>query len=338
MATIHDIADKAGVSIGTVSRVLNAKPDVSSTTRERILHVMDELDYRPSGFARGLALQKSHVIGFLAADMMNPNFPELARGVVDHARKRGYSVMFFDTRRNLEMEREAAHILESEHVAGVVAPILEEVLNDLGRLYDQGVPVVRIYRDNSPLTTPLVALDNVEAGRIATSHLLSLGHQRIGFIGRQSMPLSDTERLEGYQDALDSQGLSVSDELIVTGTASRDGGAAAMTRLLNLPDPPTAVFASKDVMAIGTYDAILESGRLIPEDMSVISHDDIEASCLVRPRLTTLTTYRHRLGAAAVEMLFQQIDGDTEAELERVFTAELVERESTAPPRRTQAR
>jgi LacI family transcriptional regulator len=333
VATIQDIADRAGVSIGTVSRVLNAKPDVSPSTRERIRRVMAELDYRPSGLARGLATQKSRVIGFLAADFMNPNFPELARGVVDQAGMRGYSVMFFDTRRDIEMERRAAHILEAEHVAGVVAPILEEVLDDLDRLHHQRLPVVRIYRDASMLDTPLVALDNVRAGELATEHLIRLGHRRIAYLKRASDPVSDRERETGYRRALETAGIGVHEELIAHGALTRESAAERMARLLSLHDPPTAVFASKDVLAIGAYDAIIESGLSIPEDISVVGHDDIEASRLVRPQLTTLTTNRHRLGEAAVDMLFQQIDGDENAETERVFTAELVVRRSTAPPR-----
>jgi len=337
MATIQDIADNAGVSIGTVSRVLNAKPDVSPQTRARILKVMETLNYRPSGLARGLALQRRRVIGFLAADIMNPNFPELARSVVDRARQHGYSVMFFDTRQNLDMEREAAHILENEHVAGVVAPILAEALDELARLHEQGVPVVRIYRDTFPLNTPLVALDNVRAGEIATNHLLDLGHRKIAFVGRDCMSLSDTERLEGYRCALAARGVPLEPAYVVSGAPTREGGALAMTALLELAEPPTAVFASKDVLAIGTYDAVIESGRSIPEDMSVIGHDDIEAGSLVRPRLTTMTTHRDRLGAAAVEMLVAQIDrnqddnrsNDDEPVAERVFTAELVLRGST---------
>ncbi len=330
--TIQDIADRAGVSIGTVSRVLNTKPDVSPTTRARILEVMAELDYRPSGVARGLALKKSRVIGFLAADIMNPNFPELARGVVDQARLRGYSVMFFDTRRDIEMEREAAHILEAEHVAGVVAPILEEELEDLGRLPDEGIPVVRIYRDRSSLRTPIVALDNVRAGVIATEHLIRLGHRRIAFLTRGPTCVSDSERFEGYKEALRSHGIAYGPDLVGECALTRESAAERTIQLLALPKPPTAIFASKDVMAIGAYDAVLESGLSIPRDVSVVGHDDIDASRLVRPLLTTMTTHRHRLGEAAVDLLFQYIDNTAEKQEERVFTAELVIRESTAPP------
>ena len=331
MVTIQDIAEQSGVSIGTVSRVLNSKPDVSPKTRERILEVMREMDYRPNGIARQLAQKKSRVIGFLASDMMNPNFPELARGVVDEARKHGYSVMFFDTRRNTELEQEATQILETENVAGVVAPIQKKVSHDLARLYNQKIPVVRIYQDQSSLTTPIVSLDNIAAGEAATQHLIDLGHQDIGFIWRGPSSISDSDRLKGYRLALKKAKRTVREELIVNGPEGRESGKHCMRQLLNLKSPPTAVFASKDVMAIGAYDAIIESGQSIPQDISVLGHDDIEACRLVRPQMSTMTTNRHKLGEAAVQMLLQQIDGDAEIEQERIFTAELIARESTSP-------
>ncbi|MCG8453302.1 MAG: LacI family transcriptional regulator [Spirochaetales bacterium] len=331
MVTIQDIAEQSGVSIGTVSRVLNSKPDVSPKTRERILEVMREMDYRPNGIARQLAQKKSRVIGFLASDMMNPNFPELARGVVDEARQHGYSVMFFDTRRNSEFEQEATQILETENVAGVVAPIQKKISHDLARLYSQKIPVVRIYQDESSLTTPIVSLDNVEAGKAATQHLLDLGHQDIGFIWRGPSSFSDSERLKGYRLALEKANRPIKEELIVDGPEGRESGKHCMEKLLNLHTPPTAVFASKDVLAIGAYDAIIDSGKSIPQDISVLGHDDIEACRLVRPQMSTMTTNRHKLGEAAVQMLLQQIDGDAEMEQERIFTAELIVRESTSP-------
>jgi len=230
------------------------------------------------------------------------------------------------------MEREAAHILEADQVAGIIAPILEVGLEDLERLHQRGLPVVRIYREHSITETSVVALDDARAGIIAAEHLINLGHRRIAHIARDLSFLSGAQRLEGYKTAMARHGLPVLDELIVEGAATREAGYHCMKKLLELPQLPTGVFASNDAMAVGAYDAIAEAGLSIPRDISIVGHDDIDACAVLRPKLTTMTTHRHQLGEAAVDLLFKQIDSEDGPVGDRVFTAELVLRASTAPP------
>lgn len=330
--TIKHIAEEANVSISTVSRVLNGKPDVNQETRDKILRVIEMLKYRPSGTARNLALQRTNVIGFLARDLGDANFPELAKGIVERARDHDYSVMIFDSELNPEMEVEATRIMESKEVDGVIVPFFDEGLEELEWLHRQGLPVVRIYRESSQPEISTIALDNVQSGITATEHLIQLGHTRVAHMARDLSVFSGRERLEGYRTAMERHGLAIPAAYLVEAPATKEGGYRAMHRLLAVDPRPTAVFISKDQMVIGAYEAIHECGLRIPEDVSLVGHDDIEAATLLRPKLTTMTTFRHKLGSAAVDLLFEEIDVGSDQSKVVFFTPKLVTRESTAPP------
>lgn len=331
--TIKHIAEKAHVSISTVSRVLNGKPDVNPATRDKVLGVIEKLKFRPSGTARNLALQRTNVIGFLVRDIADPNFPELARGIVAAARDRDYSVMFFDSELNPEMEVAATRIMESKNVDGIIVPFFDEGLEELQWLHTQGLPLVRIYREDPHPEISTVAIDNITSAGIAVEHLISLGHTRIAHIARDLSAFSGRERLQGYKQTMRRHGLPLDPELVAEGAATREGGYSCMQKLLSLSVPPTAVFASKDRMAVGAYEAIFDAGLSIPGDISVVGHDDIPAATVLRPKLTTMTTFRYQLGNAAVELLFEEVEAGPRRPKEVFFTPQLVRRESTAAPR-----
>jgi LacI family transcriptional regulator len=327
--TIKHIAEQAHVSISTVSRVLNGKPDVNPETRSKVLEVIDKLKFRPSGTARNLALQRTNVIGFLVRDIADANFPELAKGIVAAARDRNCSVMFFDTELNPELEAEATRVMESKEVDGIIVPFFDEGLEELQWLHKQGLPLVRIYREDPHPEISTIAIDNVASGITATEHLISLGHRRIAHLTRDLSAFSGRERLSGYREAMQRHGLPVPPEYTPEEPPTREGGYRCMQRLLALDERPTAVFASKDLMAIGAYEAILDAGLRIPEDISIVGHDDIPAATVLRPKLTTITTFRHRLGNAAVELLFEEMETGPRAPKEVFFTPQLVLRESS---------
>lgn len=330
--TIKHIAEQAHVSISTVSRVLNGKPDVNPATRSKVLEVIEELNFRPSGTARNLALQRTNVIGFLVRDIADSNFPELAKGIVAAAREREYSVMFFDTELNPELEAEATRVMESKEVDGIIVPFFDEGLDELQWLHKQGLPLVRIYREDPHPEISTVAIDNVTSGITATEHLISLGHHRIAHLARDLSAFSGRERLHGYRAAMQRHGISVPPEYVPVAPPTREGGYASMQRLLALTPRPTAVFASKDVMAIGAYEAVFDAGLQIPQDISIVGHDDIPASTVLRPKLSTMTTFRYQLGNAAVELLFEEMDTGPRRPKEVFFTPQLVLRESTDVP------
>ena len=217
MATIKDIAKKANVSVSTVSRVLNSKPDVKAETKEKIDRAIAELGFSPSTVARGLVLKKSNIIGFIVPDIANPSFPELARGVVNRARTLGYSVMFFDTNHDNRVEVEALNLMQGKHVDGIILSFDEANREELKKLKEEQFPVVQIYRKSSENSISTVALDNEYAGEMATRYLIQKGHKRIGLISTGERTQSGYERMKGYRKALEEAGISPDEKLIQVG-------------------------------------------------------------------------------------------------------------------------
>jgi len=326
--TIHDIARHAGVSVSTVSRVLNKRPDVRTETQEKVTRAIKELGYSPNIVARGLVLRKSNVIGFIVPDIMNPSFPELARGVVNRAKEYGYSVMFFDTNHDSRVEKEAIRLLQSKQVDGIILSFDEANKDELEKLILERFPVVQIYRKSSRSAISTIAIDNLASGYTATRYLMDRGHRRIGHITTGMNSQSGHERLDGYRKALEEGGIAYDPELVAVGDNSADAGEVCMNRLLGLENRPTAVFASHDLMAAGAYGAVYSAGLSIPGDISVVGHDNIQISRLLHPRLTTLDTNKNRLGEAGVDLLMEEIRMAVPLNLERVFSTELVERGS----------
>ncbi|MDY0289372.1 MAG: LacI family DNA-binding transcriptional regulator [Sphaerochaeta sp.] len=326
--TIVDIAKKANVSVSTVSRVLNDKPDVSSETLQRVRSAIKELKYSPSSVARGLVLKHSNIIGYIASDITNPSFPETARGVVVKAKEYGYSVMFFDANQDSKVEKEAIQLLRSKQVDGIILSFSEANRDELEKLKQERFPVVQIYRKSSRSAISTIAIDNVGSGFRATRYLLDAGHRRIAHLTTGSLTQSGYERMKGYGQALEEAGIALDEALIQTGVNTVEAGKECMNRLLDLEVRPTAVFASHDVLAIGAYEAILDRGLLIPGDISVLGHDNIELSRLVRPKLTTIDTFKYRLGEASVDLLVEEMSAHAPQNKEIVFSGELVVRDS----------
>ncbi|MBI9102416.1 MAG: LacI family DNA-binding transcriptional regulator [Spirochaetales bacterium] len=326
--TIRDIAKHAKVSVSTVSRVLNEKPDVNEETKKRVTEAIEELGYSPNIVARGLVLQKSNVIGFIVPDIMNPSFPELARGVVARAKSHGYSVMFFDTNHDKRVEKEAIRLLQSKQVDGIILSFNQANKEELEKLKLEKFPVVQIYRKSDESAISTIALDNFGSGYKAVKYLLDMGHRRIGHITTGNHSQSGYERLKGYRKGLDEADISYNEELIVEGENSVEAGTECMRMLLNLSERPTAVFASHDVMAIGAYEAVYNAGLSIPEDISIVGHDNLPLSVLVRPKLTTIDTHKRRLGEAGVDLLIEEMAAGQPLNKEEVFDTELIIRES----------
>ncbi len=329
--TIRDIAQHAKVSVTTVSRVLNDRPDVKEATRVKVNAAIDELGYSPNIVARGLVLQKSHVIGFIVPDITNPSFPELARGIVAQARGYGYSVMFYDTNHDRRVEKEAIRLLKSKQVDGIILSFNEANKEELERLKHEHFPIVQIYRKSSNSVVSTIALDNVKSGYVATKYLISLGHKRIAHISTGEQVQSGSERLQGYREALSEAGLPYEEDLVCFGVNSAASGKECMEELLSLDESgrPTAVFTCHDIMAAGAYDAILAANLRIPDDISIIGHDNNQLSLLIHPKLTTVDTYKHQLGQKGVDLLLEQMNAEEPTYKEVLCETGLVIREST---------
>lgn len=328
--TIKDIARHSSVSVSTVSRVLNKKPDVNIETELRVKNAIKELGYSPNSVARGLVLKRSNVIGFVVPDITNPSFPELARGVVDKSRQYGYSVIFFDSNHDNKVEKEALKLLRSKQVDGIIVSFSEANQDEFIKLKEDQFPAVQIYRKSPKSVISTIAIDNVDSAYKAVNYLLSLGHRRIGHITTGLSTLSGTERFEGYKKAFEEAGIQYSDEWIYSGDHCAETGYEGMKDLLNQDNHISAVFASHDLMAAGAYEAVFEKGLSIPGDISIIGHDNIEISRLIHPRLTTMDTFKNNLGKAGVELLLKEMAEDNRLNREIIFKTELVVRDSTS--------
>lgn len=328
--TIKDIADLAQVSITTVSRVLNNRRDVKEETREKVNKAIQALGYSPNIVARGLVLKRSNVIGFIVPDITNPSFPELARGIVAKARSYGYSVMFYDTNHDRKVEKEAIRLLRSKQVDGIILSFNEANMDELDRLKEEHFPVVQIYRKSDHSAVSTIALDNIGSGYIATKYLIERGHVRIGHITTGMQVQSGAERLSGFRQALEEAGVNCCDECIVEGSNTSESGYDCMNQLLTLPEGkrPTAVFVSHDTMAAGAYEAAFDAGLRIPQDVSIIGHDNNPISRLLHPKLTTMDTFKYSLGEIGVELLMEEIQSGEPLNREIVTSCSLVERAS----------
>jgi LacI family transcriptional regulator, galactose operon repressor len=328
--TIRDIAEHANVSVTTVSRVLNNRPDVKSETREKVNNAIKEFEYSPNIVARGLVLKRSHVIGFIVPDITNPNFPELARGIVNKGRSYGYSVMFYDTNHDHKVEKEAIRLLRSKQVDGIILSFNEANKEELEKLKLEHFPIVQIYRKSNNPVVSTIAIDNISSGYMATAYLLELGHTRIAHISTGEGVQSGSERLQGYRKALADAGLSYDENLVLAGENDAEAGKRCMRKLLSFPEKerPTAVFVCHDSMASGAYDAIFEKGMSIPDDISIIGHDNNQISQLMHPKLTTIDTFKYELGEAGVDLLMKEIRNDKPLNEEVVITPKLIIRNS----------
>ncbi len=327
--TIKDIAKHAEVSVSTVSRVLNGKPDVNIETQTRVQEVIKKLGYSPNSVARGLVLRRTNVIGFVVPDIMNPNFPELARGIMERADHYGYSVIFVDTNHDSKVEKKAIKLLRSNQVDGIIVSFTEANQDELVKLKKENFPSVQVYRKSPNSILSTIAIDNVASAYRAVKYLIELGHTHIGHITTGEKTQSGMERLQGYQKAMKEAGIPVKDSWIQVCAHSADEGEKAADRLLDTDKSITAVFSSHDLMAVGVYESVYKRGLSIPNDISVVGHDDIGISKYLRPKLTTIKTFKKNLGKAAVDLLIEEMQSETPMNREEIFQTELIVRGST---------
>ncbi|MRH27956.1 substrate-binding domain-containing protein [Microbacterium sp. SYP-A9085] len=329
--TIRDVAEAAGVSVATVSRVANGSTNdypVRPQTRERVLEAIVRLGYRPNDNARRLLQKRSGLIGILVPDISNPYYPEVARGIEDVASANGFTVMFCSTDRLPEKAASYIEALLLKRVDGlVVVGGGDEIQLSESSVATYGTKVVFIGRPSKAFST--VRIDNIGAARDATEHLLGLGHTRIGFIAAGTSSTTVTERRRGYVQAIEAAGGAVDEDLIVDGDFSEAVGHAAALRLLRLPDPPTAIFAANDRMALGAMAAVADLGLAVPGDVALVGFDDVPMSAFLRPSLTTVSVAAQELGVRAMEALVKDINGDGRPGRRRIRVAtRLVVRDS----------
>jgi DNA-binding LacI/PurR family transcriptional regulator len=328
--TIARVAEEAGVGVGTVSRVLNGSPAVSDGTRRRVLQAIATLDYQPSPAARALSTGRTNAIGVVAPFFTQPSVIERLRGVSHTLASEGYQLILHDVERP-DLRRELFRALAARgRIDGLLAISLAPPEREARRLERAGVPVVLLDRAHDEL--PCITIDDMEGGRMAAEHLLGLGHTRIAFLGDEEANLfgfdSSAHRREGFEAAMEAAAITPPPEWVLRRPHGREEARAAAADMLARSERPTAVFASSDVQAIGVLEAAHEAGLPVPEQLSVIGFDNVEAAGYTG--LTTIAQPLEEIGRLGADLLLRAVSG--EAVESRRMPLEIVERGSTAPP------
>ena len=331
IATMRDVAKRAAVSITTVSHVINQTRPVSDELQQRVLAAMQELGYQPNLLARGLRRGETHTIGMIVPDSANPFFAEVARGVEDTSFEQGYSVILCNSDGDLDKELFYANVLAEKRVDGIIfvaAGVSTEHIRDL---QGRRIPLVVVDRDIPDVAVDSVLTDNARGGWLAAHHLVELGHRHIGCITGPSDVTPSAERVIGYWLALEQGGVPVNEALVVKGDFQYESGYRAAHHLLSGDNPPTAIFACNDLMAIGAIRAILELGQRVPADLSIVGFDDAPVASFANPPLTTVVQPKYEIGAIATKMLLERMRDLDIPPRRRVLDTSLLVRQSTAP-------
>ncbi len=310
-ATIKQVARLSGVSIKTVSRVINGAAYVSAQTLRRVTAAINRLNYRPNALARGLVTRRSRSIGLVIADIVNPFFPPLVRSVEDAAAARGYNVILCDTDENAARERAAISVLLEKQVDGLILCASRVPSGYLKGLANEGVPLVLVNRVLAHPRATAVVVDGVEGGRRATQHLLDLGHRRIAYLAGPAGSFSHRSRLRGYREALAARKIVFDPSLVAGGAASIVAGGEAAAKLMSLKRPPTAIFAFDDLMAIGAMEEVRRRGLCVPEDVAIVGFDDIDLAAFVDPPLTTVAQPKTEMGRLATLRLLEMVENSS---------------------------
>jgi LacI family transcriptional regulator len=331
--TIIDVANQAGVSYSTVSRVVNGKSYVKPETREKVLQAMTRLGYQANLHARSLAGGRSNVIGLLVIDLTTQYMGEIIHGIDDVLAANQYELMLYTTHRRKTKESAYVNMMARGLADGLLIVLPREPEAYLESLREREFPYVLIDQLGLDECDLSVIAANRQGGYEATRHLINLGHQRIGMVTGWMDMISARQRIEGYEAALVEHHIPYDPQLVFVSDFSQVGGFNGAMHLLNLPVPPTAIFASNDVSAMGVLDAVRACGLSIPGDLSVIGFDDIPMSATSSPPLTTIRQPLQEMGRVATQLLLNLIGKSKEKPTSVVLPTELILRESTAPPR-----
>ena len=309
MVTIKDVAKEAGVSLATVSHVVNGTRYVSPELTQRVKEAMQKLDYQPNALARSLRTNRTHTISLIVSDISNPFFASVVRGVEDAAAENGFRVIISNTDEDPIRENHCLAGLQRRRTDGFIITPTGSIKKGLERLEKGGVPFVFVDRKVEGIETDVVLSKNVDGAYEAVTHLIENGHKWIAIIlGREGVTPSE-ERFCGYRNALEDAGLPIEEDLIKRGDFRIDGGGTACHELLQLAKPPSAIFVVNNRMVIGAMEAIREAGWKCPEDISIIGFDDFDWMGLLKPPLTTVAQRSYRIGYLAAEILVGRING-----------------------------
>lgn len=351
VATLPDVAQRAGVSTATAARALGGYGSVREATRQRVVDAAEALGYRANVLARSMITGSTQTIGVIISDIENPFFRRSLRGITDTARSRGFEVLLANTDEELEKERSAVSLLADRRVDGmVVCPADAGDRKHLREVIASGTPIVLLDRRVAGLAADTVGIDNRRAARQATERLLELGHTRIAIVTggtpeiRERLVRPDMKGVErlsattvgaraaGYRDALTSAGIAMRSEYLSANGFRREDAVAEVDVLMSLPEPPTAILAFDSIQSLGALQCFRERGIRCPEQVSLLGFDDAEWADVVSPPLTVVTQPMYEIGVAACERLLDRIGGEPRPPVHDRLPTVFVERASLAPP------
>jgi LacI family transcriptional regulator len=331
MATIEEVANLAGVSTATVSRVLNKSGYVSEELVNKVLNVVEQLNYYPNGVARSLSTGSSNAIGIVLPDISNTFFATIAKGVEDYIRKEGYSLFLCNSNEDTEQEERHINTLLSRRIDGLIITPTSGSKNVCSRLLKTGTKCIFVDRDIKELDIDYVGSDNFKGAYDATSYMISKCHKKIGILLADPLVSTSQERLAGYNKAFSDAGICVNDSLIRWGCVDiRNSCARAMDLIKQNPDI-TAVFCSNSLATIGTLKALKALNLEYPKDISVVGFDDFPLSELLDKPITTVSQDANQLGNKAGEILLRSIfEGKSSLPIREIIPCKFIELQSVS--------
>jgi DNA-binding LacI/PurR family transcriptional regulator len=309
-ATIFDVAKRAGVSIGTVSRVVNNRDRVHPDTRERVLKAIHDLNFQANALARGLASQQTNMLGLVIPQVNDSFFFQIFRGVNDEATAAKYTLLIVSQPRQ-GSEHRYLELFRRGHVDAMLLVAIDVRRADIKQIQDTGVPVILIQQDIGS-HVPTFVVDNYGGARMLAEHLVGHGYQRFAFITGTDYTPDSRERLRGLRDVLHENGLSIADEDVIRGDFFEGSGSRAVLELLTRPHMPRAIFAANDQMAVDAIRALQAHGLRVPEDVAVVGFDDVALASYVSPALTTVHQPTYELGQEAARMVLNMLQSGAE--------------------------
>ena len=331
MATLKDVAEKAGVSIATVSRVFNFPDKVKPDTKSRVQQAVKELDYKMSRVAKRLrsTTGRAQMIGLIIPDIQNPFFADIARGVESVSYDNDYGLLFGLSNEDRTRQKIAMETLASESVDGVIVPPVRDSNDDIINMINKKIPIVCFDRRLNDLIVDTVICDNECGAYMAIKHLIERGHRRIGFIGGIPNISSSEQREKGYKKAHKEFGLKVNLQYVREGQSTIQSGEEIAKHLLLLDEPPSALFAANNLMTLGVIDTINELGLTIPDDVSLVGFDDAPWAKAINPGITVVRQPSYQQGVTAADMLLKRIKEPDRPKSQLMLQPRLIIRGST---------
>lgn len=332
-ATIDDVAALAGVSMKTVSRVMNNEPNVRPATREKVEAAVAQLDYRPNMSARSLAGNRSYLLGLLYAIPSAHYVLDIQEGVLDNCRPQGYELLVHPcNHQDVNLTQEVADLIRDKRIDGVMlTPPISDNMTLLNTLKKMGVPFVRVAPTENKSLSPYVETNDREATYDMTCKLIAMGHTRIGFICGHPDHRAVVSRFDGYKAALIENNIPIVPELVAEGLNSFESGEVCARELLQLKQRPTAIFAANDDMAAGAMMVAHQAGIKIPAELSVAGFDDTPVAHQIWPALTTVRQPIQQMAKKATELLIKQLRGKSVQLPASMLSSSIIERQSTGP-------